>query len=1026
MKLVKQKTLYFSDSKSDKVYEVDLCESDSDLFIVNFRYGRRGKSLREGTKTVFPVPFGEAEKIYNKLIASKEKKGYAELGEAPKTETSSEVVKPKANTAKEETILTYLKEIQKGTYTRNWKISRIILRTIALEMTDAVELVKPLLKSKDLFEQYNTILALEHFKDHSEIETIFGLFKKHLFTNIVGRLAASYLIKNDAATYLKAIQDEVPNTISFEGNFITSLAMYFMTEGKNEKPKFGKENTHKMDASVIYYAYIKTLDNKELQKELFHFIDQTPLKVNTFKSIRYIYRTAEFLNDIPFLTLLSKRIAISKYGYSSTAWDVWNGKKWIYPYEEKIKKNPSIAFSSATKAYFDKYTYKLVFNYSKNNTDNYIQYATGLLTSLNDNTDNQKEFRSTDWDYVDGNWVTEYQYYPKYNNFLALMYIVYGNSPHIKGEKQKYFIKELSEINATRNEILSEVWNTKPNEILSILADGKSDIAISFALRILNDNPQFLEAISDELLFKFLNHSDGRVLGIVLPKLKEKYKATQPEENVLFAVLTSENDEAKKIGFEWLTTYQQGFFTTKGFISKLVLLNKTEIIAYLKALYKTEVAYNTPFNLSEINVFFDKPDDFEQDYLFLVNELIGETKFGVLLSETSKEAIHKLASSDILTNKLFAINLATHNKLSAFELFKNDYDSYINADEKILRVAGIRILSHFPDEFLLENKFTITKYCFSEHQEVREAIDPTIERLLQIDADFKATFLTQLLNIIIEEEEYNGIHESSYNLLVKYYDKKLSSVTTNGILSLVLSDYDFAQKLGTPLYKERVVLKDLSMEELVAISNSAVLEIRENLHQFFKDNVARINYELEDALRIFNSKWQDVIDWGCDFFGEHIESKNWTIDILLYVSDHTKKDVEAFGRKMITTHFSKDKGLPLLLKLQEHPTKAMQFFVTNYLDTYATDNVDVILKLESFFKTSLFNINTNRATKTRIYAFLKQETVKSETVAKMAIKIINSVLGTKTKMDQSNNIDLLLAIVEAHPNLEVPLTIKSV
>ena len=75
--------------------------------------------------------------------------------------------------------------------------------------------------------------------------------------------------------------------------------------------------------------------------------------------------------------------------------------------------------------------------------------------------------------------------------------------------------------------------------------------------------------------------------------------------------------------------------------------------------------------------------------------------------------------------------------------------------------------------------------------------------------------------------------------------------------------------------------------------------------------------------------------------------------MLLYACDHTKNEVQAFGRKMITQHFSEEKGLPLLLKLQEHPTKDMQFFVTNYLENYAKDNPDVILKLETFFKTSL-------------------------------------------------------------------------
>ena len=65
MKLIKQKTLYFSEGKSDKVYEVDLYESEQDLYVVNFRYGRRGSNLREGTKTVFSVDYAEAEQIFD-------------------------------------------------------------------------------------------------------------------------------------------------------------------------------------------------------------------------------------------------------------------------------------------------------------------------------------------------------------------------------------------------------------------------------------------------------------------------------------------------------------------------------------------------------------------------------------------------------------------------------------------------------------------------------------------------------------------------------------------------------------------------------------------------------------------------------------------------------------------------------------------------------------------------------------------------------------------------------------------------
>lgn len=71
MKLIKQIKLYFQEGTSDKVYEIDLCES-GDGFLVNFRYGRRGATLKEGTKTIFPVDLQEANKVFDALENEKE------------------------------------------------------------------------------------------------------------------------------------------------------------------------------------------------------------------------------------------------------------------------------------------------------------------------------------------------------------------------------------------------------------------------------------------------------------------------------------------------------------------------------------------------------------------------------------------------------------------------------------------------------------------------------------------------------------------------------------------------------------------------------------------------------------------------------------------------------------------------------------------------------------------------------------------------------------------------------------------
>ena len=47
-----------------------------DRFIVSFAYGRRGYTLKAGSKTPQPVGLVEAERIHSKLVASKLAKGY--------------------------------------------------------------------------------------------------------------------------------------------------------------------------------------------------------------------------------------------------------------------------------------------------------------------------------------------------------------------------------------------------------------------------------------------------------------------------------------------------------------------------------------------------------------------------------------------------------------------------------------------------------------------------------------------------------------------------------------------------------------------------------------------------------------------------------------------------------------------------------------------------------------------------------------------------------------------------------------
>lgn len=148
MQLIKRTTLHYQEGTSDKVYEVDLCLVGADRYVVNFRYGRRGATLKEGVKTEQPVTLDQAEKAFDKLVSEKTKKGYQDVSNtgvaetpAPKKAKSSD-----PNKARKTAILNRLAEQEE----ENWPLERVIWRTGELKIKEAVPALLELIGTGDL------------------------------------------------------------------------------------------------------------------------------------------------------------------------------------------------------------------------------------------------------------------------------------------------------------------------------------------------------------------------------------------------------------------------------------------------------------------------------------------------------------------------------------------------------------------------------------------------------------------------------------------------------------------------------------------------------------------------------------------------------------------------------------------------------------------------------------------------------------------------------------------------------------
>jgi hypothetical protein len=150
VKLIKTISLEFRQGKSDKVYEVDLCEVGPDRFVVSFRYGRRGARLNEGSKTPMPVSRAKAEEIYNDLVAEKQAKGYHQPGApappppAPKPKSAGAAIDEAAR--REQAIL---ERLRGGGGRSPWKLARVIWRAGELRLRAAEPLIWPFLSGQE-------------------------------------------------------------------------------------------------------------------------------------------------------------------------------------------------------------------------------------------------------------------------------------------------------------------------------------------------------------------------------------------------------------------------------------------------------------------------------------------------------------------------------------------------------------------------------------------------------------------------------------------------------------------------------------------------------------------------------------------------------------------------------------------------------------------------------------------------------------------------------------------------------------
>ena len=128
---------------------------------------------------------------------------------------------------------------------------------------------------------------------------------------------------------------------------------------------------------------------------------------------------------------------------------------------------------------------------------------------------------------------------------------------------------------------------------------------------------------------------------------------------------------------------------------------------------------------------------------------------------------------------------------------------------------------------------------------------------------------------------------------------------------------------------------------------------------------------------------------------------------------------------MITTYFDVANVTEFLLKLSQHPSPAIQLFVSSWLESASAGDADKLRQLEPYFTNILSQVHRGRVVKTRVQAFLSQQAVLSEEIGAFVARLYARQVVTVAVGDKARYIEGLRAIRARFPNLGEVLVIHT-
>ncbi|MEM9927044.1 MAG: WGR domain-containing protein, partial [Cyanobacteria bacterium P01_D01_bin.50] len=882
MELIKRTTLHYQKDSSDKVYEVDLCEVESDKYLVNFRYGRRGANLKEGTKTTQPVALREAQQVFDKLVGEKTKKGYVDVS-APSSPTT--VVQSVAtDDGRKQAILNRLADNQPS----SWKLERAIWRAGELKITKATPLLINLLGTGEDLRDYCIAWALGWCNQNSNDKDVIA---------VLTRLSQS----NEAADFVSSIAFEATLKVcdeekkaELQAETIEYLPSFFQDLLKQDSSDdFATElKAYLADCDYQGFEILETIyeiDSEIVRPGLIDVISKAPLKPNYFQRLRHIFKIAEYRRDEEVFGILAYRFEKESGNFNSERYVRLENGDFLNPYKrnynqqtrryenkinevaEELKKPTSrIAYSHKTREYLLHRVWRALKKLGEESNPDYVKMAVGILLQY------------SDADAIGNYYRNPFAYYLTFNHIL------YENSPRYRlYDRKKWIPKRDYKPNdaepTVREEAFPQLWEQQPEALLKLLVESECNPVHNFAVKALRTCHNFLASINIDTIIKLVNkpYEVTAQLGFELALLN--YDSKNPNKNLVLALANCLSKQARKQAYKWIKQNQGKFLQDSSFITGLVTSSQSETRQFAKSFLGKAVINESTAQVIVGKIIVEllslpliyKEESTEVSLPLLdkkglgeVSQLIKEVSEILLITFPSQlRTLNLTVINDLLTHEIveiqeLGVRILLNHQIPAKDLPAHIIESLLASENESLRILSIRLFGQFPDDKLIyEEKELITAIAINPNSEIRNAIKPVINRLTAANPNFCIEIASDLIEILLTKEKHEGIHSFLVTLL-KDLPPWMTSISKETTITLLKAKSSPAQELGGLLLTAnyQTWIEKFTASEIVKLGNHEVAAIRKASHQMLSQISNRLRADSQEmiaAVRMLEAKWQD-------------------------------------------------------------------------------------------------------------------------------------------------------------------------